>query len=142
MYKFNSENEYQLWCQNKINTIYYANIAMNNQKITETVQDIARTLHCSEGERMVKPEPMTFVLTWSTGAYDDRQEYTEPFVYDGTLQELIDALDAELKKGKKKSGVIVGNGMVFDASYLFDYYGEATIDLKVYRLSEWIDAYR
>ena len=54
MYKFNSENEYQSWCQNRITAIYYANIAMNNGKIAETVQEIARTLHCSEGESLVK----------------------------------------------------------------------------------------
>ena len=38
-YKFDSENAYQLWCQNKINAIYYANIAMNNQKITEILEN-------------------------------------------------------------------------------------------------------
>ena len=64
-YKFNSEKEYQLWCQNKINGIYYSNIAMNNEKIKEHVQDIARTLHCSEGQRLVKPEPLVFVIYYS-----------------------------------------------------------------------------
>ena len=83
-----------------------------------------------------------FVLKWSTGAYDLHKEYTEPFIYNGTLEELTDAIDVEFKKGKKKAGVIVGDGMVFDTTLLFDYDGEPNYDLKIYRLNEWIDAYR
>ena len=84
-YKFQSENEYQLWCQNKINGIYYSNIAMNGDKIAEHVQDIACTLHCSEGEQLVKSGPQTYIVYYSKGAYDAYTECTFPFKWDAPL---------------------------------------------------------
>lgn len=140
-YKFQSENEYQLWCQNKINGIYYSNIALNDEKIKEHVQDIARTLHCSEGEQLVKPEPLTYILTWSTGKYEDCYYHTQPFIYAGSMEDLTSAIRTEHEKGLERARVIVGEGMVFDAILLFDDGGEFNQDLKIYHLKEWIEAH-
>lgn len=160
-YKFNSENEYQLWCQNKINGIYYSNIAMNNEKIKEHVQDISRTLHCSEGEHLVKPEPLVFVIYYSKGMYDDWSDATIPFTYNGTLNELIaeitekqdifvkgypkiwDSIDYQ-KRGAKELELeskctVVGVNCEFNASVLYDVYEDnKKAYFKVQRLEEWI----
>lgn len=55
-YVFETEQEYLEWCRNKIGVIYYANIAMNGDRIREVIADIASTLHCSEGQYVIKPE--------------------------------------------------------------------------------------
>lgn len=160
-YKFNSENEYQLWCQNKINGIYYSNIAMNNEKIKEHVQDIARTLHCSEGEHLVKPEPLVFVIYYSKGMYDDWSDSTIPFTYNGTLNELIAEITekqeifvngyaklrniTDYKKRDEKENeleakcIISGVNCEFSAAVLYDVYEDSKkAYFKVQRLEEWI----
>lgn len=164
MYKFNSENEYQLWCQNKINTIYYANIAMNNEKIKDAVQEIARTLHCSEGEQLVKPEPLVFVIYYTNGMYDDFTHETIPFAYNGTLDELIAEItekqdayvdgyvklrnisDYKTRDAKERDlelqCIVVGANCEFNVSRLYDVYeDDKKADFSVQRLQEWIDGY-
>lgn len=55
-YVFETEREYFEWCDKMVGIIYYANIAMNGEKIKEIVQEISRTLHCSEGQYVVNPD--------------------------------------------------------------------------------------
>ena len=50
MAKFESQEEYNQWCEDIISKIYYSNIAMNNEGIKEAVMDIASKLHIPEGE--------------------------------------------------------------------------------------------
>ena len=163
-YKFNSENEYQLWCQNKINAIYYANIAMNNEKICETVQEIARTLHCSEDERLVKPEPLVFIISYNKGMYDDMTEEDIPFTYHGTLAELDKELNEKLaayidgykkiqrlgdwtiacdkQKELAEATCVIGNNCKFYASTLYDSYEvDKKADFNIYHIEDWIKIY-
>jgi hypothetical protein len=53
-YRFETEEEYLVWCEKLITKIYYANIAMNDNSIREAVSEIARTLHLSEGVELIK----------------------------------------------------------------------------------------
>tara|TARA_R110000765_G_scaffold155852_3_gene258729 strand:+ start:1934 stop:2107 length:174 start_codon:yes stop_codon:yes gene_type:complete len=50
MSKFKTKEDYLDWCEQIITKIYYANIAMNNEGIKETVSEIARKLHLTEGQ--------------------------------------------------------------------------------------------
>ena len=51
-FAFESHADYQKWCEGCVTSIYYANIAMNNERIKEVVSDIADRLHLVEGQRM------------------------------------------------------------------------------------------
>lgn len=157
-YKFDSENAYQLWCQNKINAIYYANIAMNNQKITETVQEIAHTLHCSEHERLVKPEPNMFILEYSTGEYDEYRSSTQPMKWFGTKESLDTHLRELYSTWKQASNRIAWNDRNYDKKHdnacklatvecegtsfcvasLHDSYSKGIQYLRVYEFDEWV----
>jgi hypothetical protein len=55
-YVFETEDEYFRWCDRMVGIIYYANMAMNGEKIKEVVQEISRTLWCSEGQTVVNPD--------------------------------------------------------------------------------------
>ena len=162
-YKFQSENEYQLWCQSKINGIYYSNIAMNGDKIAEHVQDIARALHCSEGEQLVKPEPQVYVIEYNVGVYDDYRDYTIAFRYDGTLDQLVneikekselyakryDAICSSYKDYDQRMAqlmeldnetTVYGVGCEFNAGDLYDVYTDNKLgNFTVVRINEWID---
>lgn len=157
-YKFQSESEYQLWCQNKINAIYYANIAMNDDKIKDVVQEIARTLHCSEHERLVKPEPNMFILEYSTGEYDDYRSSTQPMKWFGTKESLDTHLRELYSTWKQASNRISWNDSKYhekqraacklatveceDTSFCVAELAElhdSYIDLRVFDFDEWVN---
>lgn len=143
MYKFNTEDEYQIWCHKMIMSIYYARIAMNNEKIKNVVQEIGITLHCSEGEQLVAPSPITFVISWSTGQYEDYDAYVVPFKCHHTKKELETILAEQVDADKENAIVLYGaDGMKFDCSLLTDYFGLNNGDLTVHRLDEWIGLYK
>ena len=55
-FKFDSHQQYLEWCEAVVSSIYYSRIAMNNERIGETVDEIGRMLHVAEGETLIKRE--------------------------------------------------------------------------------------
>lgn len=53
MAKFQSVEEYYVWCETMVTRIYYANIAMNHDAIRDTVSTIASVLHVNEGSQLI-----------------------------------------------------------------------------------------
>lgn len=56
MAKFKNIEEYHAWCEDMVTKIYYANIAMNNQAITDVVAKISSVLHVTEGKTLIEEE--------------------------------------------------------------------------------------
>ena len=59
MHKFESREEYRDWCEDIVSKIYYGNIAMSNTAIGNAVEEVAHTLHCSEGVELIKTGDQT-----------------------------------------------------------------------------------
>lgn len=53
MANFENQEEYEAWCVHMVGSIYYANIAMNNERIKEVVVEIARRMWVTEGDHLV-----------------------------------------------------------------------------------------
>lgn len=53
MPKFQSLSDYHAWCDDMINTIYYASIAMNDQAIRDTIAKIAAVLHVPDHDTLI-----------------------------------------------------------------------------------------
>lgn len=55
--KFQSVDEYHVWCENMVTRIYYASLAMNDQAIRDVVSKIASVLHVTEGNSLIAYAP-------------------------------------------------------------------------------------
>lgn len=53
-YKFETEEEYQIWCQSIVTQLYYANITGNNENVAKAVKEVAGMLHVREGDTLLK----------------------------------------------------------------------------------------
>ena len=51
-YKFESKEEYMMWCQSIVLRLNYASIAMNTFLVKETLKEINNIMWCSEQETL------------------------------------------------------------------------------------------
>lgn len=52
--KFETFEDYQTWCEDMVNKIYYAQIAMNDAAIRDVVHEIGMKLWLQEGVELIK----------------------------------------------------------------------------------------
>lgn len=55
---FDSYEQYLEWCEDQVTKIYYAQIAMDNEKIKDVVAEISRRMHVTEGNQLIAWEGM------------------------------------------------------------------------------------
>lgn len=52
--RFETFEDYQKWCEDMVNKIYYAQIAMNDAAIRDVVREIGMKLWLQEGVELIK----------------------------------------------------------------------------------------